>query len=98
MILHTVNKSPYADKTLLSCLKAANDSDTVLLIEDGVYGALKGGEYSDLVESAGPSIVALAPDLQARGLLDKLISSVTTVDYAGFVELTSTHDKVVSWF
>jgi tRNA 2-thiouridine synthesizing protein B len=98
MILHTVNKSPYADKTLQSCLKAANDNDTLLLIEDGVYGALKGGEYSDLVDSAGPRIVALSPDLEARGLLDKLLSSVDTVDYAGFVELTLTHDKVVSWF
>lgn len=98
MILHTVNKSPYANKTLLSCLKAANDSDTLLLIEDGVYAALKGGEYSDLVESAGPRILALAADLEARGLMDKLLNSVATVDYAGFVELTVTHDKVVSWF
>ena len=98
MILHTVNKSPYADKTLQSCLKAASDSDTLLLIEDGVYGALEGAEYSDLVESAGPRILALAPDLEARGISDRLLDSVTTVDYAGFVELTTTHDKVVSWF
>jgi tRNA 2-thiouridine synthesizing protein B len=98
MILHTVNKSPYADKTLHSCLKAANDNDTLLLIEDGVYGALKEGEFSDLVDSAGPRIVALVADLEARGLMDRLLNSVDTVDYAGFVELTLAHDKVVSWF
>lgn len=98
MILHTVNKSPYSDQTLLSCLRAANETDTLLLIEDGVYGALKGGEYSGLVESAAPRILVLAPDLEARGLLDKLLTSIATVDYAGFVELTTTHDKVVSWF
>ena len=98
MILHTVNKSPYADQTLLSCLRAASEKDTLLLIEDGVYGALKGGEYSALVESAAPRILVLAPDLEARGLLDNLSTTIATVDYAGFVELTVTHDKVVSWF
>lgn len=98
MILHTVNKSPYANKTLQSCLKAASDQDALLLIEDGVYGALKDGDYADLVESAGLRILALAPDLEARGLSDRLLNSVETVDYAGFVELTTTHDKVVSWF
>jgi len=98
MILHTVNKSPYADNTLQSCLKAASDQDALLLIEDGVYGALKDGDYADLVESAGLRILALAPDLEARGLSDRLLNSVETVDYAGFVELTTTHDKVVSWF
>jgi tRNA 2-thiouridine synthesizing protein B len=98
MILHTVNKSPYTDQTLHSCLKAAKDDDTLLLIEDGVYAALNSGEYSDLVKSARPRIVALAPDLQARGLLDKLLDCVETVGYAGFVDLTSTHSKVVSWF
>jgi len=98
MILHTVNKSPYSDQSLLSCLSLASHEDTVLLIEDGVYGALRDGECADLVATANPRIVALAPDLEARGLLDKLLPSVVAVGYAGFVELTASHKKVVSWF
>ena len=40
--LHTVNKSPFGNGTLLSCLNHCKPGDAVLLIEDGVYGALQG--------------------------------------------------------
>ncbi|MBL4866170.1 MAG: sulfurtransferase complex subunit TusB [Pseudomonadales bacterium] len=40
MILHTVNQSPQQSTTLISCLRVAADGSAILLIEDGVYGAL----------------------------------------------------------
>ena len=52
MLLHTVNKSPFLHKALESCLRSAKDGSAVLLIEDGVYGALKGTEYTPVVEGA----------------------------------------------
>ncbi len=98
--LHTVNKSPFLTRTLLSCLDHCKDGDAVLMIEDGVYGALSGTALSDRVrQKAGTvSIHVLDPDAQARGLAaEKLMNEVTGVDYDGFVGLVAKHDRTQAW-
>ena len=40
-MLHTVNKSPFEKNSLETCLRLANDKSSIILIEDGVYGAIK---------------------------------------------------------
>lgn len=99
MLLHTVNKSPFLHKALESCLRSAKDGCAVLLIEDGVYGALKGTEYTPVVEGAMKTkkFYALDADLKARGVQDSVINGVEVVDYKGFVELTAQHSAVQSW-
>jgi len=37
------------------------------------------------------------PDLDARGLGDRLIEGVSPVDYGGFVDLTSNNKTCQSW-
>jgi len=98
MILHTVNKSPFSATALDSCLRIAQADDTILLIEDGVYAGLANDSNRERMQSISATLIALAPDVYARGLQDQLLDSIATVDYAGFVELTSQHEKVVSWF
>ena len=44
-MLHTVNKSPFESSSLKTCLSLARSGSDVLLIEDGVYGALAGAEF-----------------------------------------------------
>lgn len=39
--LHTVNKSPFERNSLDTCLLLIKNDSTVLLIEDGVAGALQ---------------------------------------------------------
>jgi tRNA 2-thiouridine synthesizing protein B len=39
-MLHTVNKSPTDRNSLESCIRLAKKGGSVLLIEDGVYGAM----------------------------------------------------------
>ncbi len=98
--LHTVNKSPFATNTLKSCLDHVSDGDSVLLIEDGVYGALKGTSIADLVaDKLGEiTIIALLPDLAARGIKEsRLIDNIKTTDYAGFVELAAKNDLSQAW-
>ncbi len=99
MILHTVNKSPFGNNALRSCLKFTQKGSAVLLIEDGVYGALKDTEVSDLLQSAmgNVNIYALGPDLQARGVADRVLEGVKVVDYADFVDLATQHNAVQSW-
>ena len=99
-MLHIVNKSPFERGTLDSCLKTSLDGSTVLLIEDAVVGAVKNSACSDTVAKAVASkkVYVLEPDLNARGFTtDSIIDGIKTVDYAGFVELTTTNDNVQSW-
>ena len=99
-ILHTVNKTPFERNSLESCLKYASPGAAVLLIEDGVYAALAGSSAESLVKSglAKVSVYVLGPDLKARGFReDRLIEGIQVVDYAGFVDLATEHDKVQAW-
>ena len=96
-MLNIVNKSPYAAPAFDSALKTAEGS--ILLIEDGVYAAAKGGAAEARVKAAMGRLkfYALAQDLEARGMADRVIDGITTVDYAGFVDLVTEHKTSQSW-
>jgi tRNA 2-thiouridine synthesizing protein B len=99
-MLHTVNKSPFERNSLESCLRLAQKGNGVLLIEDGVYGAMQGTAKSDMVSNAmkNLSFYVLGPDLKARGMDEsKLIDGIKVVDYAGFVDLVTEYDTTQSW-
>lgn len=97
-ILHTVNKSPYEKSSLTECIGYAKAGSTILLIEDGVYGAISGGSAAaQLASLSDVKICALGPDLKARGVAGKVAEGIEVIDYAGFVELASSNDKVQSW-
>ena len=98
--LYTVNKSPTDRNSLDSCLKFATPGASILLIEDGVYGAMKGTTAEPKVFSAmqDKKFYALGPDLKARGLSEeRVIDGIEIVDYVGFVDLVEANDKVQAW-
>lgn len=98
--LHTVNKSPFDRSTFMSCLNHVQQGDSVLMIEDGVVGARKTGAFAAVLSKAmkGCKVFVLGPDLAARGLKESdLIDGVKVVDYGGFVDLASSHDRTNSW-
>ena len=95
-MLHLVNKSPYESNNLNSATGFMKDGDALLLIEDGVYAAVKGGKAASQIN--GLNVSVLGPDLAARGIAeDKLAVGITVVDYTGFVDLVEANDKVQSW-
>jgi len=98
-MLHTVNKSPTERNVLESCLKYLKKGSVVLLIEDGVYGALKGSSTTTMVEKTLKNfpIYALYPDIEARGMQDRVIDGIKLVDYSGFVDLVAEHTTVQAW-
>jgi tRNA 2-thiouridine synthesizing protein B len=97
-MLHTVNKSPYSSDSLKLCMAYMQSEDVVLLIEDGVYAAMKGGASEALVSGSSAKVYALGPDLKARGIAsDKLIDGIEVVGFDGFVNLAAENDKVQSW-
>jgi len=99
MMLHTVNKSPFEHRALESCLRYARQGSAVLLIEDGVYAAARDTAVAKQVQEAlkSVSIYALKPDLEARGMQNRVMDGVRLVDYGGFVDLVVEHDAVQSW-
>ncbi len=98
-MLHIVNKSPFERNALDSCLRVARPGNSLLLIEDAVYAAVKGGKVADKVTTASKTVkvYVLAPDLEARGMKDAAVEGVTLVDYGGFVDLVAEHSVVQSW-
>jgi tRNA 2-thiouridine synthesizing protein B len=100
-MLHMVNKSPFEKSSLDTCLRLAQPGSAILLIEDGVYAAVRGTVVEDKIKQAlgRHGVYALSPDLKARGLDEaRLIEGIKGVDYGGFVDLVVEHDKVQSWF
>ncbi|MCO5107035.1 MAG: sulfurtransferase complex subunit TusB [Burkholderiaceae bacterium] len=97
-MLHIVNKSPTDGGALDSALRLSG-SGALLLIEDGVYGATRGNPAEARVRDAlgRLKIYVLAPDLEARGMADRLTEGVTAVDYGGFVDLVAEHPNCQSW-
>lgn len=98
-MLHIVNKSPFEKNALESCLRVAQPGHAVLLIEDGVYATARGGNAAEKLQKAAASLklFALAPDIEARGLKERMIDGITLVDYAGFVDLVANHPSNQSW-
>ena len=82
--LHIVNR-PAA---LASCLDVAATTDTVLLIEDGVYAA------TDVQPRA---LLAIDKDAHARGVASRLNDDTTLIDYERFVALAVEHKPIVTW-
>lgn len=98
-MLHTVNKSPLDRNALDSCLAHAKKGSAILLIEDGVYAVMKGTASAKKLEQTMKTIpvYALQPDVEARGMKDRVLDGVKLVDYSGFVDLAAEYPTVQSW-
>ena len=97
-MLHIVNKSPLERPALDACLRIA-EPGAILLIEDAVYAAARGGRSAARLAEATKrhKVYVLLPDAEARAIADRLIDGVATVDYGGFVDLVAEHENCQSW-
>ena len=98
-MLHIVNQSPTEGNNLASCLRAAREGHTLLLIEDGVYAATTGSAAACGLQEATKrlKVNVLQPDLEARGMAGRRIDGAQPVDYAGFVDLVAQHPTNQTW-
>ncbi len=96
-MLHIINKSPFTNSAFDSCLRVAQGGD-ILLIEDAVYAAIGGAAEKQVREAMKQfKFHVLQPDLEARGVADRVIDGVNKVDYAGFVDLVAQNKNCQSW-
>ena len=98
-MLHIVNKSPFECTSLASCLRVAQPGAAVLLIEDGIYAATTGSAVQEHIRRSEREFrfYALVPDIEARGMQGRIVEGIELIDYAGFVDLVTTHSAVQSW-
>ena len=93
-ILHTVNKT---GQPFTLCLRTVNEGDTILFFEEGVYVLFE--ESNILIELIkNIAIFVLEADIRARAINMNDHQNISVIDYPGFVSLTESHDKVLSWF
>jgi tRNA 2-thiouridine synthesizing protein B len=97
-MLHIINKSPLANSSLADCLRVASGGE-ILLIEDAVYAATNGNAFEPKLNDAMKrfKVYVLQPDMDARGVGDRIMAGVTAVDYGGFVDLTVNNKNCQSW-
>ena len=96
MILHKVSTSPFADQSLLQCLKRKKPTDKLLLIQDAVYAMLKSDVPDVLLTHKHGPVFVLSEDVQARGL--KVENDIyQAISYPEFVALTLECKQVISW-
>ncbi|MEN0039018.1 MAG: sulfurtransferase complex subunit TusB [Cellvibrio sp.] len=99
--LHTINKSPYTNNVINSCLKICAGNDAILFLEDGVFSATESAPAASelqLLINEGVKVFALINDIKARGLEEKLARNIQPIDYDAFVQLTIDHRCVQSWY
>jgi len=96
-MLYTINKSPFSNAALDTCIDFAAKDEPILLFEDAVYAAQEGTKIAAKVTEVLKSnpVYALEADLEARGI-KSTISGVQVINYDGFVELVE-KNKVHSW-
>lgn len=96
MILHLLNRSPHFEGIYRELGEAFGDADHLLLLEDGCYAALPAGR--DVLAAFAGRVSVLREDLVSRGLEERVDNAISVVDMQGFVGLTETYQRSVSWF
>lgn len=96
MILHTLNASP-SSPAFVDCLAVIAAGDTLLLLGDGVYAALKGSDGCAQLEACGASLHVLQSDAEAAGILQRM-GSFKVIDMTGFVALSERCPRQQAWY
>lgn len=100
--LHILRSSPTANSAFTDCLALFSPSDTLLLIDDGCY-ALHSAAFAQAIKNDElKHIQVLEKHQTARGIseINNLTAKAATynaIDMNGVVDLTLTHDRVVTW-
>ena len=97
--LFTISQSWFDHPSLYENKVFAVSGDSILLIQDGVLAlqsSIALASFTAKCRSNKIAVYALIDDCQLRGVENKY-SDIELVDYAGFVQLVSNHQKQLAW-
>jgi tRNA 2-thiouridine synthesizing protein B len=98
MTLHLVNRPWPATDALARCIAHCRAGDNIVLIEDGVLGAVAATWTQLAPPGNAVTLYAITDDVTARGISDYLAPACNVIDYDAFVALAVAHTPVVTWF
>ena len=94
--LHILPRSPSHGASWQDCLATYQSADSLILIEDGVFGSADGADRFDTLPT-DLQVFALSVDCAARGVLERVSSCVELIDDAEFVALVTRHRRSITW-
>lgn len=97
MILHTLSTDPDS-KDFTDCLRVATAEDAILLMGNGVYIALEGTSSCSGLLNTRAEIFVLEADAKAAGVMGRISSEASVIDFVGFVELTERFPRQMAWY
>lgn len=97
MILHTLNSDPGAP-AFSQCLTHLQHGDALLLMGNGVYGAVATSPAAQQLLLSGATLYILADDARAAGVINRLADAFSVVDYDGFVGLSEHCASQLAWY
>ena len=96
MQLHIISKSPFSHQAFNDALALIHASDSVILIDDGVYAANGEHAFSASIKNHPASWYILKADTETRGL--KNLIDISQINMTDFVELSFKAKNTISWF
>lgn len=96
MVLHTLNASS-TSLAFQDCLRAATQGDAILLLGEGVYGAITGSEACSQLQESAARVLVLDSDSLAAGL-DTETLAFPNIDIDGFAALTEYYPRQLAWY
>lgn len=100
-VLHTINKSVFSSTIFKSFISICGTNDGLLLLEDGVFGALDNAMTTDellILKQKKIKTYVLSNDVMARGIQTKILKQFSLITYDDFVQLTLKYKGVHSWY
>ena len=99
--LHLVFTSPFQHQGLKQALAASQSGHCILLLENGVYGALKSCALLNPLATEHLKLFALEASLIATGiqhLPTGLHPHIQRISWEAFVTLTTQTQPIISWY
>lgn len=96
-MLHIIYQSPSESQALENCLAVCKSEDAILLIENGVFCALRDSVSGNQLLNCTAKIFILAPHAAERDIRLRLINNIHLIDFEGFVDLTVEYYPILRW-
>lgn len=99
MLLHTVCASPFSSARFQDAVDACIAGDSILLLGDAIYAAVKNGKFAALISSRMDiAWYVIDEDCEIRGVaIDAMHAAASRIGYDTFVELVIAADSTVAW-
>ena len=96
--LHILSTSFFTSNALDNCLKFISKNDSILLCGDAVNALHKVTKFHQRITltSKKYKTYTLQDDLESRNINNQY-QNIKIINYTKFVQLTTIHNKVISW-